>query len=173
MCSLGIEPTTFALLTQCSIAEPQEHIIGNYNYWFIEQNFNIGASLSNIYPVFKKFTSYSGESYQNLNIPIIIFFCAFVDQTDIVFTLTPRTESRMNSLMAKIVTSKMAITSSCTGLVFPKTAPKEISTEPVQKSAFIMLQNNNYRYSNACACESGAAQSSQLLNHHVHLVALC
>ncbi len=52
MCSLGIEPTTFALLTQCSIAEPQEHIIGNYNYWFIEQNFNIGASLSNIYPVF-------------------------------------------------------------------------------------------------------------------------
>ncbi len=26
MCSLGIEPTTFALLTQCSTTEPQEHI---------------------------------------------------------------------------------------------------------------------------------------------------
>ncbi len=25
-CSLGIEPTTFALLTQCSTTEPQEHI---------------------------------------------------------------------------------------------------------------------------------------------------
>ncbi len=24
MCSLGIEPTTFALLTQCSTTEPQE-----------------------------------------------------------------------------------------------------------------------------------------------------
>ncbi len=27
VCSLGIEPTTFALLTQCSTTEPQEHII--------------------------------------------------------------------------------------------------------------------------------------------------
>ncbi len=27
MCSLGIEPTTFALLTQCSTTEPREHII--------------------------------------------------------------------------------------------------------------------------------------------------
>ncbi len=26
MCSLGIEPTTFALLTQCSTTEPQEHM---------------------------------------------------------------------------------------------------------------------------------------------------
>ncbi len=26
MSSLGIEPTTFALLTQCSTTEPQEHI---------------------------------------------------------------------------------------------------------------------------------------------------
>ncbi len=25
-CSLGIEPTTFALLTQCSTTEPQEHM---------------------------------------------------------------------------------------------------------------------------------------------------
>ncbi len=25
-CSLGIEPTTFALLTQCSTTEPQQHI---------------------------------------------------------------------------------------------------------------------------------------------------
>ncbi len=27
VCSLGIEPTTFALLTQCSTNEPQEHKI--------------------------------------------------------------------------------------------------------------------------------------------------
>ncbi len=27
MCSLGIEPTTLALLTQCSTAEPQEHTV--------------------------------------------------------------------------------------------------------------------------------------------------
>ncbi len=26
MCSLGIKPTTFALLTQCSTTEPQEHV---------------------------------------------------------------------------------------------------------------------------------------------------
>ncbi len=33
MCSLGIEPTTFALLTQCSTTEPQEHylLIDNNN----------------------------------------------------------------------------------------------------------------------------------------------
>ncbi len=30
MCSLGIEPTTFALLTQCSTTEPQEHYKNNY-----------------------------------------------------------------------------------------------------------------------------------------------
>ncbi len=29
MCSLGIEPTTFALLTQCSTTEAQEHILLN------------------------------------------------------------------------------------------------------------------------------------------------
>ncbi len=27
VCSLGIEPTTFALLTQCSTTEPQEHVV--------------------------------------------------------------------------------------------------------------------------------------------------
>ncbi len=31
MCSLGIEPTTFALLTQCSTTEPQEHFYINKN----------------------------------------------------------------------------------------------------------------------------------------------
>ncbi len=30
MCSLGIEPTTFALLTQCSTTAPQEHIEGAF-----------------------------------------------------------------------------------------------------------------------------------------------
>ncbi len=27
VCSQGIEPTTFALLTQCSTTEPQEHLL--------------------------------------------------------------------------------------------------------------------------------------------------
>ncbi len=30
MCSLGIEPTTFALLTQCSTTEPREHACTEY-----------------------------------------------------------------------------------------------------------------------------------------------
>ncbi len=34
VCSLGIEPTTFALLTQCSTTEPQEQII-QMIYYFI------------------------------------------------------------------------------------------------------------------------------------------
>lgn len=46
----------------------------------------------------------------------------------------------MNSLTANSVTSNMAMTSSWTGLVFPRTAPNEMSTEPVQKSALIMLR---------------------------------
>lgn len=54
--------------------------------------------------------------------------------------LTPRRERRMNSFTANRVTSNTAITNSWTGLVFPSTAPKEIRTEPVQKSALIMLQ---------------------------------
>ncbi len=33
MCSLGIEPTTFALLKQCSTTEPQEH-----NYSVLQWN---------------------------------------------------------------------------------------------------------------------------------------
>ena len=53
--------------------------------------------------------------------------------------LTPSRLSRIYSLMENRVTSNMAMTSSWTGLVFPKTAPKEISTAPVQKSALIIL----------------------------------
>ncbi len=30
VCSLGVEPTTFALLTQCSTTEPQEHILQKF-----------------------------------------------------------------------------------------------------------------------------------------------
>lgn len=48
--------------------------------------------------------------------------------------------SRMNSLTANSVTSNTAITSNWTGLVLPRTAPNEISTEPVQKSALIILK---------------------------------
>ncbi len=31
VCYLGIEPTTFALLTQCSTTEPQEHVVASYS----------------------------------------------------------------------------------------------------------------------------------------------
>lgn len=55
-------------------------------------------------------------------------------------SLTPSRDSRMNSLTANSVTSNMAMVSSWIGLVLPRTAPKEISTEPVQKSALIMLR---------------------------------
>ncbi len=34
MCSLGIKPTTFALLTQCSTTEPQEHKTNKPNNFF-------------------------------------------------------------------------------------------------------------------------------------------
>ncbi len=33
VCSLGIEPTTFALLTQCTTTEPREHIFYNETLW--------------------------------------------------------------------------------------------------------------------------------------------
>ncbi len=40
VCFLGIEPTTFALLTQCSTTEPQEHVccsfvLDGWRFWFI------------------------------------------------------------------------------------------------------------------------------------------
>ncbi len=35
MCSLGIEPTTFVLLMQCSTTEPQEHIFSVFNLSFV------------------------------------------------------------------------------------------------------------------------------------------
>lgn len=56
--------------------------------------------------------------------------------------LTPSRESRMNSFTAKSVTSNMAMVSSWMGLVLPRTAPKEMRTEPVQKSALIILRTN-------------------------------
>lgn len=43
-------------------------------------------------------------------------------------------------MTANSVTSNIAMTSSWTGLVLPKTAPNEMSTEPVQKSALIILK---------------------------------
>lgn len=42
--------------------------------------------------------------------------------------------------MEKIVISSMVMMRSCTGLVLPRTAPKEIRTVAVLKSAFIILQ---------------------------------
>ncbi len=34
VCSLGIEPTTFALLMQCSTTEPQDHVFVYFSYSF-------------------------------------------------------------------------------------------------------------------------------------------
>ncbi len=42
MCSLGIEPMTFALLTQCSTTEPQEHtknliiLLSFFSFYFVK-----------------------------------------------------------------------------------------------------------------------------------------
>ncbi len=35
VCSLGIEPTTFALLTQCSTSEPHEHLVSKISLKYI------------------------------------------------------------------------------------------------------------------------------------------
>lgn len=50
----------------------------------------------------------------------------------------------MNSLTANSVTSNSAMNSSWTGLVLPRTAPNEMSTEPVQKSALIILKQTKF-----------------------------
>ncbi len=39
VCSLGIEPTTFALLTQCSTTGPQEHI--DSKKWVVFLDFKV------------------------------------------------------------------------------------------------------------------------------------
>lgn len=67
-------------------------------------------------------------------------FSSNILKTIILKQLTPRRVSKMNSFTANSVTSNTAINSSWTGLVLPKTAPNEISTEPVQKSALIILR---------------------------------
>lgn len=46
----------------------------------------------------------------------------------------------MNSLTLNSTVSSRAISSSCAGPVLPRTAPKEMSTAPAQKSALIKLQ---------------------------------
>ncbi len=50
MCSLGIEPTTFALLTQCSTTEPQEHCIQHVQNVLLQ--INDTAKNINIYKLF-------------------------------------------------------------------------------------------------------------------------
>ncbi len=38
VCTLGIEPTTFALLTQCSTTEPQEHtVLRTHNIKYVDE----------------------------------------------------------------------------------------------------------------------------------------
>ncbi len=61
MCSLGIEPTTFALLTQCSTTEPQEHwqfyyiseVMGYLLFYLLKSN-----SLQTFYKSFTKHISW-------------------------------------------------------------------------------------------------------------------
>lgn len=55
--------------------------------------------------------------------------------------LTHRSLSRINSLMLNSTASSRAISSSWAGPVLPRTAPKEMSTAPAQKSALIKLQS--------------------------------
>lgn len=54
--------------------------------------------------------------------------------------LTLNTLATKCSLMEKMVISSTVMMRSCTGLVFPRTAPKEISTVAVLKSALMILE---------------------------------
>lgn len=56
--------------------------------------------------------------------------------------LTPRSLSSINSLTLNSTASSRAISSSWAGPVLPRTAPKEMSTAPAQKSALIKLQSS-------------------------------
>lgn len=57
-----------------------------------------------------------------------------------LFALTCRNSATTCSLMEKMVISSIVMMRSCTGLVLPRTAPKEIRTVAVLKSALIILQ---------------------------------
>lgn len=57
---------------------------------------------------------------------------------------TPRNSTTKCSLMQKIVISSRVMMRSWTGLVFPRTAPNEIRTVAVLKSALIILQRRKY-----------------------------
>ncbi len=61
MCSLGIEPTTFALLTQCSTTEPQEHIkLGlHQTKWPINDYNQFGEVVTCNYKMYVILISYS------------------------------------------------------------------------------------------------------------------
>lgn len=52
------------------------------------------------------------------------------------------------SLMEKMVISRTVMMRSCTGLVLPRTAPKEIRTVAVLKSALIILQEEKGKRGN-------------------------
>ncbi len=52
VCSLGIEPTTFALLTQCSTTEPQEHVF--YIFISVIQHFYIAIISHSIFKLMYK-----------------------------------------------------------------------------------------------------------------------
>ncbi len=51
VCSLGIEPTTFALLTQCSTTEPQEHGVKYVFIKAIHYVFILNITLQNIHRI--------------------------------------------------------------------------------------------------------------------------
>lgn len=66
------------------------------------------------------------------------------DKKCIYGPLTFNTLATKCSLMEKMVISNTVIMSSCTGLVLPRTAPKEISTVAVLKSALMILEEQVY-----------------------------
>lgn len=83
----------------------------------------------------------------SLNIVGIQYMCCDVQSyVSITRTLTLNTSTTRCSLTAKTAISKIVMVSIWIGLVFPRTAPKEIRTAAVLKSAFIMLRKEERRH---------------------------
>lgn len=70
-----------------------------------------------------------------------MFFCSVHGHTcTCYYELTSMIATTRCSLTEKMVISSMVMMRSCTGLVLPRTAPNEIRTVAVLKSALIILQ---------------------------------
>ncbi len=63
VCSLGIKPTTFALLTQCSTTEPQEHAIVRYKFAIAKYELEIVRYKVRIVAILRKYLSFINWTY--------------------------------------------------------------------------------------------------------------